>query len=178
MNSAVIIVLIIILIVLLLAVTVVLIVSFASGKKSNPSEIHYSGGANIDDGRISTDGNYFKGMSSAVEKTVVVYENRRPTSDFGMRLEIRNKYTGQKDELMVRKQLVFGRSNGQGIYLVDDKAASRTHCMLTVKNRRFFLTDLNSSNHTFLNGRQINSETEVFSGDELRVGNTRLELRW
>lgn len=178
MGKALLIVLIIVLITLVLSVTIILIVSLASGKKNNPSEIHYSGGANIDDGRISSDSNYFKGMSVAVEKTVVVYENRRATSDFGMRIVIRNKYTGQKDELMVRKQLVFGRSDGNDVYVVDDKAASRSHCMLTVKNRRFFLTDLNSSNHTYLNGRQINSETEVFSGDELRVGNTRFELTW
>lgn len=62
------------------------------------------------------------------------------------------------------------------IALAYDRSVSGQHCEISMKNGAFFVKDLNSANGTCLNGIQITSETEITSGDILKLG--RLELRF
>lgn len=50
------------------------------------------------------------------------------------------------------------------------KTISGRHCEFCVKNNRFFINDLESVNHTYVNGVMINGETELFSGNKVRIG--------
>ena len=60
----------------------------------------------------------------------------------------------------------------------DDKAgvtaAIATACKIINNNGRFFVEDLNSSNKTYVNGRQVVSMQEIVRGNRLRMG--RLEF--
>lgn len=47
---------------------------------------------------------------------------------------------------------------------------SGRHCEFYIKNNRFFLRDLNSVNHTFLDGKMISDEVEIVSGNIVRMG--------
>lgn len=66
------------------------------------------------------------------------------------------------------KSFYLGRAEGNNI-VVDDLRASRRHCELFFDGNDFILTDLQSSNGTFLNGEQVTS-TRLQDGDVIEIG--------
>ncbi len=172
------IVLIIIIAVFIVGAVCIIAYSLLSSNRSKPSEIHYSGGANIDDGRLTSDSNYFKGLSGALEETAVIGENRRQTSGFGFYITLTDMSNGREERLAVKGELVLGRAADRGVYVVNDTSVSRRHCMFAVNNRRLYLSDLGSSNHTYLNGKPVTDPVEVHSGDTIKIGNTRLSVKF
>ncbi|MGZ5439224.1 MAG: SpoIIE family protein phosphatase, partial [Candidatus Aminicenantales bacterium] len=50
---------------------------------------------------------------------------------------------------------------------------SRHHAILRVRQGASHITDLNSKNGTFVNGRRVNGEIDLARGDEILVGSTR-----
>ena len=69
---------------------------------------------------------------------------------------------------------VIGRAPACDLVLSDD-SVSRRHAMLVREGRRYFVTDLGSTNATYLNGRCVR-EAEVFPGDHLQLGDVHLVL--
>ncbi|MDX1582131.1 MAG: FHA domain-containing protein [Thermoanaerobaculia bacterium] len=59
---------------------------------------------------------------------------------------------------------------------IDDRESSRKHAALEVRDGHFFLEDLGSSNGTYVEGRRIEEEVEIFDKSEFRVGATTLML--
>lgn len=57
-----------------------------------------------------------------------------------------------------------------------EKSVSGRHCEIIARNGRFFVRDLQSTNGTYLNGRRVLAETEIFSGNTLKLG--RLEMQF
>jgi predicted Zn finger-like uncharacterized protein len=68
---------------------------------------------------------------------------------------------------------VLGRA-GSDIPIQDDEI-SRRHALLEVRDDRYFLKDLGSTNGTFVDERRI-TETEIFDRSEFRIGNTNCML--
>lgn len=58
---------------------------------------------------------------------------------------------------------------------VHDTEASRTHARIVVDSGRVILSDLNSSNGTYVNGEQIRIR-ELVHGDEVQIGRTLLRF--
>jgi putative nucleotidyltransferase with HDIG domain len=59
---------------------------------------------------------------------------------------------------------------------VEDQAVSRRHCTIEARGRELLVTDLGSSNGTFVNERAIKTGT-ARGGDLIRVGSSILEVR-
>lgn len=53
---------------------------------------------------------------------------------------------------------------------------SGQHCEFYVQQNRFFLRDMNSINHTYLNGRRINGASEITSGSIVRLGDVEFDV--
>jgi pSer/pThr/pTyr-binding forkhead associated (FHA) protein len=53
---------------------------------------------------------------------------------------------------------------------VNDEDISRHHCLIRVRSQEATLSDLGSSNGTFVNGKRVLSQVVLTSGDEIRVG--------
>lgn len=53
----------------------------------------------------------------------------------------------------------------------NEPSVSRQHCRLRVHGGRVTITDLGSSNGTFVNGVQISSSTELHTNDVIQLGN-------
>lgn len=71
--------------------------------------------------------------------------------------------------------VIIGRKRGESDIVLDyEKTVSGKHCEITVRNNKFFVRDLQSSNGTFLNGSKVLTETEIVSGNILKLG--RLEM--
>jgi len=68
--------------------------------------------------------------------------------------------------------LTVGRSTDNDLHLADG-VVSRRHARIYLRGGAFTLTDLHSSNGTFVNGRRIR-ERPLRDGDEIRIGRTRM----
>ena len=61
--------------------------------------------------------------------------------------------------------------------VIDDPLVSRNHALVSLlSGKQYYVTDLGSSNGTFLNGRPITVPSIVKSGDEIKIGSARLIL--
>jgi pSer/pThr/pTyr-binding forkhead associated (FHA) protein len=72
-------------------------------------------------------------------------------------------------------EIVIGRSP-YCVLLVSDPSVSRVHAALRRKGGRIELSDLGSSNGTFVNGRRILKSEFVTAQDEIRVGDVPVRL--
>jgi len=70
--------------------------------------------------------------------------------------------------------MVIGRKVERVQVWIDDRSISREHCRIDLDGLRAFVTDLDSTNHTFVNEVRIDGSTELAHGDMLRVGDINL----
>lgn len=82
------------------------------------------------------------------------------------------KSTGQVVNC-TRSRVIIGRNDADVV--VDDEEVSRRHAMLEIRDDRFFLKDLGSTNGTFVDERKI-QEMEINDRGEFRVGTTQIML--
>lgn len=85
-----------------------------------------------------------------------------------------------------RQEYVLGREGLEnekpdvnlGPYGARERGVSRKHVRLRVDRRQLLLTDLGSSNGTWLNGSQLsaNEPIRLQSGDEVRLGKLQLKI--
>jgi len=81
---------------------------------------------------------------------------------------------GEVYPLFENREVTVGRSPTNNIF-VRDKNVSRVHCQIVVTEDGCMLTDLQSTNGTFVNGKRV-TECKLAVGDEIRVGTTLLQL--
>jgi pSer/pThr/pTyr-binding forkhead associated (FHA) protein len=81
---------------------------------------------------------------------------------------------GEVYPLFENREITVGRSPTNNIF-VRDKNVSRVHCQIVVNNGVVSLTDLQSTNGTFVNDERI-TECQLKANDEIRVGTTLLGL--
>jgi len=73
-------------------------------------------------------------------------------------------------------RMTVGKGTGNDIVL-DDPTVSRLHASLEKFAEGWCVTDLGSSNGTYLNGERIWAQQRLRHGDEMRVGRSRLLFR-
>ena len=58
-------------------------------------------------------------------------------------------------------------------FVSNNNAVSRSHADIITRGNKYFVSDLNSKNHTYINGQMIavQCETEICNGDRLKLGN-------
>ena len=72
--------------------------------------------------------------------------------------------------------MVIGRAAECDLVL-DDPLLSRTHCVVSAReNGDFYLEDLDSTNGTFLNSRNVNEKIPLHYGDRIAIGDTIVRL--
>ncbi len=89
-------------------------------------------------------------------------------------LKIKCKGSLTEHEIGLNGAVALGRSSKAEIQLDDEKISGR-HCRFYLKRDRLELTDIDSKNGTYLNGIRI-EQSEVFIGDEIRIGDTIISL--
>lgn len=86
------------------------------------------------------------------------------------------KNPGRTFQIPLKDTVIVGRRPGEANLLIDyDKSVSGKHCAISVKNGKFYVKDLQSSNGTMLNGTRILAEMEIHPGAILTLG--RLEMK-
>lgn len=77
----------------------------------------------------------------------------------------------------LRGAVIIGRKQGMCNLIIDyDMSVSGRHCEIRERNGKFYISDLQSSNGTYVNNLRISSETEIISGSLIRMG--KLEFRF
>jgi pSer/pThr/pTyr-binding forkhead associated (FHA) protein len=71
----------------------------------------------------------------------------------------------------------IGRAETNDVSLTFDPMVSRLHAVIVRYRGGWCLRDVGSANGTSLNGRRVLSEQLLRSGDEIRVGSTRIVFR-
>ncbi len=119
---------------------------------------------------------YYSGYNKCMADTTVVN-----ASPLGQHLE-RIAESQQVSYLVFNKKritlvakIMIGRETDNTI-VVDNKLASRHHCMIQKIRDAYFLKDENSTNGTFLNGRRIPPDKYVRlnPGDKITIGSSNL----
>jgi hypothetical protein len=75
---------------------------------------------------------------------------------------------------LTKDTIAIGRTPDSDLCLKEDGRVSRQHAVIHRAPTAFILTDLNSSNGTFVNGAPITEPTVLHPGDQIRVGHTEL----
>ncbi len=88
----------------------------------------------------------------------------------------------RNNERIVLNKPVFriGKERSYVDYFVSDNAAvSRSHANIVEHAGNYYVVDTNSTNHTYVNGKMIQSNSEVLlsHGDRLRLANEEFEFR-
>ncbi len=75
------------------------------------------------------------------------------------------------------EELILGRHPDSNIVL-QDAAVSRHHCKLVLRNEELFIEDIGSANGTYVNGNQIDQNTEVQLRDQdiIRLGGEKYRI--
>ena len=68
----------------------------------------------------------------------------------------------------------LGRATTNDVVVLLDPSVSRLHAVIERYPTGFCVRDLGSANGTFVNGEPVRGETRLRTGDELRLGNSRL----
>jgi predicted component of type VI protein secretion system len=71
-------------------------------------------------------------------------------------------------------EVVIGRAPTCDVVLTDDQIASRRHTILRFNGDSFAVTDLGSSNGTYVNGSEIHGDVLLKDGDRITVGEHEL----
>jgi hypothetical protein len=85
-----------------------------------------------------------------------------------LRLPTRRRTWFIDPALLEAAELTLGRSSDCELVFGDD-TVSRHHARLELRDGRWFLVDLDSSNGTLVNGRRVH-DVEVRAGDRIRLG--------
>ena len=78
-----------------------------------------------------------------------------------------------QEKIIIMKLVKIGRSEDNIIVIKDDTTISRNHAEIFQDDEgNIFLTDLNSSNGTFVNGKKLKESIIITKYDIVKVGNT------
>jgi hypothetical protein len=82
---------------------------------------------------------------------------------------------GRTYDITASQKIRMGRQSGNDV-IVPDEQVSRRHAEIEERNGALVVTDLGSSNGTFVNGTRITSQQPLRSGDTVQVGTTVLKV--
>lgn len=164
--------------ILFVIVALIFIVKLNS-KSRKGSEIHISGGANIDRGYLSNDNNYFMGGYEALGETLVVGSDFRTSTGEMKYVVFSDLGNGSSFSLNVKDSVVLGRVQATGVVVVSsDSSISKRHCKISMVQGALYVEDLGSSNHTYVNSRVLTSPCRINNGDVLKIGNTSFRINF
>lgn len=159
-------------------------------EKIQDMDVILNRGKKATDGVVSIDrkeSRNFISMDDELDRTVIIapdnqmfenvfVNNNQPIWNVKLK-DINNNRIFEKQ---IEKELVIGRveqSNAEQTVVINyDVSISKAHCKLFFKDGSCYLEDLNSANHTMVNGNLVTEILPIVSGDILTLGNVTLEL--
>ena len=78
---------------------------------------------------------------------------------------------------LLKEEVSLGRGEDNDV-VIPHASVSRAHARLMRRNGVFELTDLNSTNGTYLDEQPVRGSVRVNSGNQVRLGDVRFVLRY
>lgn len=97
-----------------------------------------------------------------------------------LKIDARLEYPAEKRRVTMQKALfIIGRAKEADFILAESNGISRKHACIQYDGAHFYLTDLKSTNHTFLNGSELKpgEKRMLKDGDEIMIAKERLIFR-
>lgn len=85
-----------------------------------------------------------------------------------------SKPSGRELVPLSGQRVTLGKASTNAVSLEHDETVSRLHAVLENLGFAWSIRDLGSRNGTYLNGERISAERVLRSGDEVRIGKSRL----
>lgn len=86
---------------------------------------------------------------------------------------VKGSNAGRDYLLLDNARTIIGRGKDCNIRILD-LLVSRNHCKIEGRDGTFYVDDLNSTNKTLLNGKEVDNETKLDIGDTIKIGDTLL----
>ncbi|MBL4636071.1 MAG: DUF4388 domain-containing protein [Kofleriaceae bacterium] len=93
--------------------------------------------------------------------------------EFALRF-ISGKYQGGEFPLRKNREIIIGRSSDLDMVLVEDMV-SRRHAKISTTDTEIFISDMGSTNGTFVNGEKV-SRSRIQEGDRILVGTSIIKM--
>ena len=171
--------------VIALIVLIAVLCNVVSGKKrkreqrpARKKRVYVKSGVNVKKQMLGEEkGEYFTGKLED-EGTRLVNGSARI-----WRIVFDNLKTGERMYREFSGQMRIGRGDSDQssrgyLILAGDNKISRNHCIIYEGRNMLCIQDLNSSNHTYINGKQLSQAAYLRNGDVIRIGNTRLKVQY
>lgn len=71
----------------------------------------------------------------------------------------------------IKGDVTLGRKDGNSIILIDQHV-SGNHAKFSIRNDSLYIEDLNSTNGTIVNGKEISGKVKLYPKDEIKIGTT------
>ena len=75
----------------------------------------------------------------------------------------------------VRTTITIGRKDDNSVVLIDQHV-SGYHASLIIKNDILYIEDLNSTNGTLVNSKEISGRAKLYKNDEIEIGTTKFKV--
>ena len=124
-------------------------------------------------------GSLFIGVSNELGTSVLNGKNRRRT----YRFYLIDMEKGEKYDIQFRENIGIGRAeNVRGIErfltIHNDMRISGYHCRIYAFNSQIYIEDTGSKKHTYVNQEQVTRPHVLRNNDVIRVGDTRLTVKF
>ncbi len=141
-------------------------------------DVVISGGVDITTGQMKKNSQeFFNGMGDYKFETVCInpnnMHNREISSSGAHCLYLIATSGGESYSGGFQKEIIIGRSptsNGDGKIRINDGCVSGSHCRIMENAGTFYLEDLGSSNHTYLNQSMVTGLVSIRSEDIIKIG--------
>jgi len=89
-----------------------------------------------------------------------------------------SKLRFKDQDIDIKKTIKIGRDDVNEIVIKDDPLVSRKHAIIEQKDGKFYLTDKDSTNGTYINKNPVAKGEKILlnAGDEIMVGKTILTI--
>src|SRR6187431_523832 len=87
---------------------------------------------------------------------------------------ISGKYQGGEFPLRMEREIVIGRSSDLDMVLVEDMV-SRKHAKISTAAKEITISDMGSTNGTFVNGEKVKKQ-RLKEGDRILIGTSIIKL--
>lgn len=142
-------------------------------------DVIISGGVDITTGQTgNNDHRYFNGMKENAFSTICLKPNQViPTPNTAQAkhsIVLVEQSTGLQYYCYFNDVIVIGRVSDkygyQTMVLTHDETISSRHCRISESGGRFYIEDLGSSNHTYVNHKVVTASQLLDTGDFLKIG--------
>lgn len=121
------------------------------------------------------------GVDDSVD-TVFNTKEQPVTSAFSyLYIRLYQPETGRCYDAYLENTLQIGRSENQTgntpVLIIDDPMVSKKHCMLYRRGESILISDLQSTNHTYVNGSCIQGAVPITHGDHLVLGGSQYQFQ-